>query len=137
MPGSSFGQELSSLTLVCCVCVSVNKRSTKFVRPNTDDQHSAAAAEEGDGGESASKWSLVAFKKYLHDQYGRARCDLVWQQVNDIFIKTLLSVETHVASNVARLGGHRDQCFELFGFDILLDASLKPYLMEVVSSRGN
>lgn len=67
----------------------------------------------------------------LLTRYGSSRCSQVWSSINDIFVKTLLSVETHVSSNAARFGIARDQCFELYGFDILLDANLKPWLMEV------
>ena len=113
---------------------SVNKRSANFVA-NQDASGGLAGEQQQQGqedeGGGSSKWSLRAFRKWLLASQGPERCSEVWANVTDIFIKTLLSVETNVSSNLVRLGCHAAQGYELYGFDILLDANLKPWLMEV------
>ena len=52
-------------------------------------------------------------------------------RIKDVIIKTLQSVEPHIVSTCQRCTKHRNVCFELFGFDILLDSKLKPWLLEV------
>ncbi|XP_009475862.1 putative tubulin polyglutamylase TTLL2 [Pelecanus crispus] len=66
------------------------------------------------------KWTFSKFRSYLRilgvDDI------LLWQKINNIVILTLLAVTPlPVASN----------CFELFGFDILIDDKFKPWLLEV------
>lgn len=52
-------------------------------------------------------------------------------RIKDVLIKSLISVEPHIYNTTSRCTKHRNVCFELFGFDILLDNKLKPWLLEV------
>ncbi len=57
--------------------------------------------------------------------------DLMWSRIYDVIIKTLLCGEQHVQQGLRQYMTHRTNCFEVFGFDILLDSDLKPWLVEV------
>nr|XP_009942415.1 PREDICTED: probable tubulin polyglutamylase TTLL2 [Opisthocomus hoazin] len=66
------------------------------------------------------KWTFSKFRSYLRI-FGVDDV-VLWQKINNIVILTLLAVTPlPVASN----------CFELFGFDILIDDKFKPWLLEV------
>lgn len=55
----------------------------------------------------------------------------LFKQIEDIIIKTIISVE-HIVHNATEMFlPFKNQCFELFGFDVLIDADLKPWLLEV------
>lgn len=96
---------------------SINKKSEKFVQ-NTD-------ANQGDEGH---KWSLSALCKHF-EQMGIDN-DLLWSKIYDVIIKSIISVEGSVTQHLKRMQT-RNNCFELFGFDILIDSNLKPWLVEV------
>uniref|UniRef100_A0A4X2KWN4 Tubulin tyrosine ligase like 2 n=1 Tax=Vombatus ursinus TaxID=29139 RepID=A0A4X2KWN4_VOMUR len=72
------------------------------------------------------KWTLSKFFAYLRSQ--DVDDLLLWQRINHLVILTILSIAPSVplASN----------CFELFGFDILIDDQFKPWLLEVNFSPG-
>lgn len=98
---------------------SVNKRNENFI----DNKGT------GEGEESSSKWSFAALKR-AYEENGISY-DYVFSQVKDVIVKTLISVEPHIVSNLNKSPGGRNSCFELYGFDILIDQDLKPWLLEV------
>jgi hypothetical protein len=57
--------------------------------------------------------------------------NLLWSRIYDLIIKTLLCSENYIQINLKKYGCHRTNCYELFGFDVLIDSDLKPWLLEV------
>jgi tubulin polyglutamylase TTLL4 len=55
----------------------------------------------------------------------------VFSRIKDVAIKALISVEPSIVNAYSRSTRHRNVCFELYGFDIMLDSKLKPWLIEV------
>ena len=76
---------------------------------------------------SGSKWDFNTFAEWLdeHSAHSNLHFSDVWKSITDIVLLTMLSLVTNKDSD--EKGG----CFELFGFDILLDTQLKPWLIEV------
>jgi len=98
---------------------SINKKSETYV-PNDDHDEDQ---------ESASKWTFATFKTYL-DSIG-IDFNTIFKNIEDVVVKTILSIEGILFTANVNQVPHRHNCFELFGFDILLDSKLKPWLLEV------
>ena len=105
---------------------SLNKKAKDFVA-NTD--------EEVDG--VGSKWSLSALRMRLRTELGDERAARVWGQVDELVVKACIAAEPTMSAETSRAiptaarGEPVRSCFQLFGFDVMLDADAKPWLLEV------
>ena len=54
-----------------------------------------------------------------------------WARIDDVIIKSILSIENTVFSALEMTVPYRTNCFEVLGFDILLDNNLRPWLLEI------
>ncbi|XP_063951040.1 probable tubulin polyglutamylase TTLL9 isoform X1 [Lytechinus pictus] len=76
--------------------------------------------------EKGCKWSMPQIKRYFTAKHGIENVEQMFRNINDIFIKSLQSVQKIMIND--------KHCFELYGYDILIDQDLKPWLIEVNAS---
>ncbi|CAH2314928.1 tubulin polyglutamylase TTLL5 isoform X1 [Pelobates cultripes] len=97
---------------------SINKESPTFVRcqiPDVDD--------------FGSQWSMSALFRYLKNK-GKDTVTLM-SKIEDLVIKTIISAEDSIASACKLNFIHKRACFGVYGFDVLIDEHLNPWLLEV------
>uniref|UniRef100_A0A4W2GL77 Tubulin tyrosine ligase like 4 n=1 Tax=Bos indicus x Bos taurus TaxID=30522 RepID=A0A4W2GL77_BOBOX len=96
---------------------SVNKKNAEY------------QANEDETACQGHKWALKALWSYL-SQKG-VNSDAIWEKIKDVVVKTIISSEPYVTSLLKMYVRRPYSCHELFGFDVMLDEKLKPWVLEV------
>ena len=73
--------------------------------------------------DSGYKWSLSAL--YAHFEEQGIDTNLMWSNIYYVIIKSLMCIEEQQKVNLKKTNVHRNNCYELFGYDILLDNNFK------------
>ncbi|KAH0619313.1 hypothetical protein JD844_019300 [Phrynosoma platyrhinos] len=68
--------------------------------------------------EKGCKWMIQKFRLFLTAKHGAEAVEILFSEMDNIFIKSLQSVQKVIISD--------KHCFELYGYDILIDQDLKP-----------
>lgn len=72
------------------------------------------------------KWALHSLKMFLIGKHGSDVVDALFFEIQQLITRSLLAVQQVVIQD--------KHCFELYGYDVLIDADLKPWLLEVNAS---
>lgn len=89
---------------------------------NVSFQKQSATYNDVHGG----KWTLENLRLYIEGTRGRAAVEKLFDDMNWVFLHTLKAMQGVIIND--------RHCFELYGFDILIDNALKPWLIEVNAS---
>lgn len=76
--------------------------------------------------EHGSKWSIENLRFFLEQTRGKYATDKCFDEIKNIIYISLKSVQSVIIND--------KHCFEMYGYDILIEDNLKPWLIEVNAS---
>jgi tubulin polyglutamylase TTLL5 len=97
---------------------SINKKNENYVQN-----------EDAGDDDSGFKWSFSAMQQHFKE--AGIDVNLMWSKIYDVVIKSLLSIEDMTKTQIKKSNIGRNNCYELFGYDILLDNYMNPWLLEI------
>lgn len=127
-----FGPLSSAFPLTSRYSPSMKSLGNKFMHLTNYSVNKKNAEYQANEDETACqghKWALKALWSYL-SQKG-VNSDAIWEKIKDVVVKTIISSEPYVTSLLKMYVRRPYSCHELFGFDIMLDENLKPWVLEV------
>lgn len=77
-------------------------------------------------GDHGGKWSTKNLRFYLQMVYGTQKASRCFEDINNMIIMALKSVQSVIIND--------KHCFQLYGFDVLIDDTCKPWLIEINAS---
>ena len=84
-----------------------------------------------DGVEGSLKWSLGSLKKYFSAK--GLDWNSVWREIQSLCVKTVLAGHYEMVSAYEASPVSHYSCYKLFGFDVIIDQNIKPWILEVNS----
>jgi tubulin polyglutamylase TTLL1 len=69
------------------------------------------------------KWAIENLRFYLEQTRGKQASDKCFDDIKNIIYISLKAVQSVIIND--------KHCFEMYGYDILIDDALKPWLLEV------
>ena len=100
----------------------INKDSEAFVQPEDEEDC-----------DDAHKRTISSLMRTLADEGHDTQA--LWTAIGEVCVKTLISVQPHLEHTYFTCRRRSDDagsgCFELLGFDIMMDHKMRPFLLEV------
>lgn len=107
----------------------LNDKYMHLTNSSVNKQNPAYVMNDGVNSFKGHKWSFSSLWSYLKQE--DVNVSELWSLIKNIIIKTFVAVESSMNTAISENLVSSYSCYELYGFDVLLDESLRPWLLEV------